>query len=80
MYMDQIQILQKFSTLPPEAQKLVADLIVLLGKQDQRPRHVQKAKAIPITEEKFIGIWKDREGMQDSQLYVRNSRQREWSR
>jgi len=78
--MDPTQILQEFSALPPDAQKVVANLITFLGKQNQRPRQVKKAKVLPITEEKFIGIWKDREEMQDSQLYVRNFRQREWSR
>jgi hypothetical protein len=77
--MDQRQILQEFSALPPEAQKLVAELIVLLGKRNQRPRPVQKIKPIPIIKEKFIGIWQNREDMQDSHAYVRNLRQHEWA-
>lgn len=77
--MEQTQILQEFSALPPEAQKLVAELIVFLGKQNQRTRPAQKTKSLPITEEKFIGIWQNREDMQDSHAYVRNLRQREWA-
>lgn len=77
--MDRTQILQQFSALSPEAQKVVAELITFLGKQNQRPRVVQKTKRIPITEEKFIGLWQDREDMQDSHTYVRNLRQREWA-
>lgn len=76
--MDQTQILQEFSALLPEAQKVVAELIVLLGKQNQPLRPASKAKLIPITEEKFIGIWQNREDMKDSNVYVRNLRQREW--
>lgn len=77
--MEQTQILQEFSTLPPEAQKVVAELITLLGKQNQRLRPAPKAKAVPIAEEKFIGIWQNREDMHDSNVYVRNLRQREWA-
>ena len=77
--MDQTQILQEFSALPPDAQKLVAELITFLGKQNQPPRPVQKTKPIPITEEKFIGIWQNRADMQDSHAYVRHLRQHEWA-
>lgn len=75
--MDQTQILQEFSTLPPEAQKVVAELITFLGKQNQRLRPAPKVKTVPIAEEKFIGIWQNREDMQDSNAYIRNLRQRE---
>jgi hypothetical protein len=75
--MDQTRVLQEFSALPPEAQKLVAELIAFLGRQSQLSRPV-KIKSRPIAEEKFIGLWQDRVDMQDSHLYIRNFRQREW--
>lgn len=76
--MDQTQVLQEFSALPPEAPKVVAELIAFLGKQSQPPRPA-KVKSRPLAEEKFIGLWQDRADMQDSHCYVRNFRQHEWA-
>ena len=69
-------ISQQIATLPPEAQKLVTELVLLLSRQSQQPAR-QKTRSIPLHKEKFIGMWKDREDMADSAAYVRNLRRTE---
>lgn len=39
-----------------------------------------KRKRRPLSEEPFIGMWRDREDMADSSEWVRKVRQREWAR
>ena len=76
--MDQAEIFRDFAALPPEAQRLVADLVVLLRKQNEHTKRVRKIKPTRLVDEKFIGIWQDRQEMQDSSAYVRSLRQQEW--
>ncbi len=76
--MDQTEIFQDFAALPPEAQRIVADLIILLSKQNEQAKRVRKTKSTRLIDEKFIGIWQDREEMNDSHAYVRDLRNREW--
>jgi AbrB family looped-hinge helix DNA binding protein len=40
----------------------------------------KKPKQRPLREEPFVGMWKDREDMADSTEWVRQTRQREWTR
>jgi hypothetical protein len=66
--MSQEDVLTRFNSLPPEAQRQVLDFMAIL----------QRKESSDIAEEGFIGIWKDREDMQDSTTWVRSSREREW--
>lgn len=78
--MNQEKIWREFATLPPEAQQLVADFIAFLQKSS-KARFGKKVKpAGNLTDEAFIGIWRDRTEMQDSSAWVRNVREREWIR
>ena len=76
--MDQAEIFRDFAALPPEAQRIVADLVVLLRKQNEHAKRIRKIKPTRLVDEKFIGIWQDRQEMQDSNAYVRSLRQQEW--
>jgi len=76
--MDQAQMLQAFNALPPEAQKLVAELVAFLGKASRHPKSSRRKNVGSLLDEKFIGLWKDRDDMQDSNTYVRNLRKTEW--
>jgi hypothetical protein len=64
--------------LPPEAQKLVAEFVALLSRQYQHAPPARKSNQTKLSEGKFIGIWKDRVDMRDSNRYVRELREREW--
>ncbi|MBX3054556.1 MAG: hypothetical protein KF753_24005 [Caldilineaceae bacterium] len=76
--MKEAQILQDFNALPAEAQELVSALVALLNREHQRSKSSHKKNAIHLTDEKFIGLWKDRNDMQDSGTYIRNLRKSEW--
>lgn len=40
----------------------------------------KEPKQRPLREEPFVGMWRDREDMADSNEWVRETRQREWTR
>ena len=73
------QLLQDFTSLPPEAQKQVTDFVAFLKvRYGTVPR--KKAKPGKLSDEPFVGMWKDREDMRDSVKWVRELRRREWGR
>jgi endonuclease YncB( thermonuclease family) len=79
--MNQEKIWREFAALPPEAQQLVADFISFLQTRYKQARSGKKAKqAGNLADEAFIGIWRDRADMQDSNAWVRGVREREWIR
>ena len=70
-------IWQQFTTLPPNAQALVADFIAFLKQRYQQiPSPVQQQQ--DWQDDPFIGMWQDREDMQDSTQWVRATRSSEW--
>ena len=68
-------ILRDLASLPPEAQQQVLDLITLLK---TRCRTARRQKTCRLVDEPFIGMWRDRDDMQDSAAWVRRLRRREW--
>ena len=75
--MNQNSVLQDFQSLPPEAQRQVADFIAFLQARYKPTTARRKAKP-NLSDEAFIGMWRDRIDMQDSTEWVRNVRKREW--
>lgn len=75
--MRQESFLHDYSTLPPEAQRQVEDFIAFL-KTRYGTRYANKEKS-GLSEEPFIGIWRNREDMTDSIKWVRNIRKSEWA-
>lgn len=76
--MNQTRIFQDFDALPAEAQELVSALVAFLGREQQRSKSSRRKNAINLTDEKFIGLWKDRGDMQDGSAYMRTLRKNEW--
>lgn len=70
----------EIDTFPEELQLLLLDFIELLKKR--YPSLKKDNLNLEITEniddESFIGIWKDREDMQNSHDWVRKIREQEW--
>lgn len=65
--MNREKIWREFAALPPEAQQLVADFIAFLRTRYKQARSNKKVKpAGNLTDEAFIGIWRDRADMEDS--------------
>jgi Protein of unknown function (DUF2281) len=76
--MEQRHILTEFDTLPPEAQRQVVDFIAFL-QMHYRPSAQEKTKSKSrLSDEKYVGIWRNRENLRDSSAWVRNSRATEW--
>jgi hypothetical protein len=72
------RVLRDFEALPPEAQREVIDFVSFLSARygcSQKPR---RHTALPLHAERFVGLWADREDLQDSTTWVRTLRRREW--
>jgi hypothetical protein len=75
--MNQDQIWQDLSALPPAARQQALDFIAFLRNRYVHDEIEEKSKS-SLREEPFVGIWRDNEAMTDSSAWVRESRQREW--
>lgn len=78
--MENSSIIQDIASLPPEAQKQVIDFVAFLKTRYRPVPSAPKAKYVKLAEEPFVGMWRDREDMQDSSKWVRQLRHREWER
>lgn len=76
---------EQFRSLPAEARRQAAAFIAFLAaRQAPRPPHPARDEADPgrtgpLEGEPFIGIWTGRAEMEDSNAWVRRSREREWA-
>ncbi len=77
--MEQEKIFNDISNLPPEGKRQVVDFIAFLKMRYKRPQRAKQIKRTNLSNEPFIGIWKDRKDMEDSGKWVRNIRETEWS-
>jgi len=77
--MTQQELLDEFVSLPVDAQREVTDFIAFLRQKYQTKVPVRDNNA-QIQENKFIGMWSDREDLTDSTDWVRNLRDKEWTR
>ena len=57
-----------------EAQKQISDFVASLKTRYPAAQIGRKAKRIKLADEPFIGMWRDREDMQDSSAWVRHVR------
>lgn len=78
--MEVANIVREIAALPPEAQKQVMDFVVFLKARYPSTQSVNKTHRTELVDEPFIGMWRDREDLQDSTEWVRRLRQREWER
>jgi hypothetical protein len=59
-------------------QKQVLDFVAFLKTRYGPGPDAARATAVRLAEEPFVGMWRDREDMQDSSEWVRALRHREW--
>ncbi|HKZ84656.1 MAG TPA: DUF2281 domain-containing protein [Anaerolineae bacterium] len=71
---------QDFVNLPPEAQQQVIDFIAFLQQRYASSRARKASRPSKLAKEPFVGMWRDREDLQDSTAWVRTVRRREWVR
>lgn len=73
-------IAQEIASLPPEAQQQVVDFVAFLKTHYPTWQITKKTEHIQLADEPFIGMWREREDVQDSTAWVRDLRRREWER
>ena len=76
--MKQEEILREFLSLPPEDRRRVEDFIAFLRERGRRSYSIEKPESSDLAKDGFIGMWRDREDVQDSSAWVRAAREREW--
>ena len=77
--MEPSRIDDEIKKLPPMAKKQIFDFIAFIKARHQKPAVNKEAeKRSRLADEPFIGIWKDREDMKDSALWVRKKRKSQW--
>lgn len=76
--MNQEKVWEDFTALPLEAQQQVADFIAFLHSRYRQFTPDQKAGLTDLANEAFIGMWRDRAEMEDSNQWVRDVRRCEW--
>ena len=72
------EILRDFDSLPPEAQRQVADFIAFLLSRYRPSQLTGNPETHSPATDTFIGMWRDRVDLQDSGAWVRTVRKREW--
>ncbi len=72
------EILREINALPLEAQRQIKDFVVFLRQRYKSSPPIKTAPASDLKSESFVGMWRDREDMQDSAAWVRNVREKHW--
>ena len=70
------EILREIASLPPEGKRLVESFLAFL--QQRYALVAAPATNAPLLDEHFIGMWRDRAEMADSNTWVRKIRESEW--
>jgi hypothetical protein len=76
--MESGNLFRDIGSLPPEAQRQVADFVAFLKTRYPTAGKTRKGKRTKLADEPFIGMWRDRDDMKDSSDWVRRLREREW--
>jgi hypothetical protein len=77
--MNQEELWCELKSLPFEAQREVIDFIDFLRMRYKSPCPGNKSKKTKLADESFVGMWRNREDMEDSNRWVRRIREREWA-
>ena len=72
------EILHDLASLPPEAQRQVADFIALLLARYGLSTLIEDGVPSHTAPDNFVGMWRDRVDLKDSSAWVRIIREREW--
>ncbi len=72
------EMLREFTALPPEGKRVVTDLIAFLRQRYTNSTAIPIVPVNDFSKDNSIGMWRDREDMQDSTQWVRTARQDEW--
>lgn len=74
------EILRKIENLPPDKLEDVAQYVDAMTIADQNALQNSDSNEKSFSDGPFFGMWADRPEMQDSAKWVRELREKEWSR
>jgi len=74
------EILREINSLPLEAQRQIEDFVAFLRQHYKKSQPARTIPAFDLKTEAFVGMWQDREDMQDSTAWVRSVRQSHWGK
>lgn len=72
------QLLDRFAELPPEAQREAVHFLDFLKSRYKTVINESEEKPL-LDDEAFIGMWCNRDDLNDSSEWVRDLRQKDWS-
>jgi len=72
-----VQLEKRFRALPSEAQRQVLDFLALVERR-YRTASPDGQSQKPLRSYAFVGLWQERDEMQDSRTWVRRLREQEW--
>lgn len=70
---------RQFKELPSERQREAADVIAFLSALPRSEPGGEHSPACALKDESYVGMWKDREDMDDATRWVRELRRKQWS-
>ena len=73
------ELLREINSLPIEAQRQIEDFIAFLRLR-YKSQSSKETSSSDLRTEKFVGMWRDREDIQDSTAWVRNVREKHWGK
>lgn len=76
--MDRELVLEKLNELPEAAQQQVLDYIAFLYTRYSMEQSELSHSAGDLSIEPFVGMWRDRQDMQDSTDWARKLRRSDW--
>ncbi len=74
------EILREINSLPLEAQRQIEAFVHSLRERYQSSQSATTVPPSDLKTEEFVGMWQDREEMQDSTDWVRHVRQSHWGK
>ena len=78
--MTQQELLDEFLSLPVEAQRQVVNSIAFLRQSYTLPQPAPQGLDVDLISDQFIGMWRDRQDLANSNAWVRSVRENEWSK
>ncbi len=78
--MEKEKVWREFMALSEEDQRRVASFILSLRAESTLAGSGEPEKRTDLTDEPFIGMWREREDLRDSDAWLRGIREREWMR
>ncbi len=78
--MTQEELLDEFLSLPLEGQRQVVNFITFLRQSYTLTEPISQGRDLDLISDQFIGIWRDRQDLANSNAWVRSIRENEWSK